>query len=448
MKTTTSSRCAMIGMCLATFLGWLDLTIVNTALPALQNFFGVNDTRLQWVMNALLLALSALMVIMGKLADRFGRRRLLYTGMALLVASSVAAALSESFTALVVARFFQGIAIGILYTAPMALVSSVWPTQVPKAMGLMIGTGGFALAFGPVAGGFLVHTFSWHAIFWINLPVTLAAFLFCVAGGLPASKAEEQSKIDFPGAFLLAIGLGLLIFTTVSVHTAALSTTVISYAVVLVLFIFFYLREMHTAAPIIDFHLFANRHFIAGAMANFFVAFFYCIDFFFIPLHLHALGYHSSMVIGWVLLPPSLMFAVLSLFSNRIANTFGPRNTMLAGYALLIVSALLQIALAHSTHLGPLIFAYALFGSGWALILPPSFGIAITSLPQEMGGVAVGSAGTFHNLGGTVGLALGSALGFLGGISLILATSVLAFLLIAGVLLTRVEAKAILPVKT
>lgn len=425
---------SMIGLSLATFLGWLDLTIVNTALPAMQTSFHVNDSILQWVMNALLLSLSAFMVIVGKLADRFGRRRLLYIGMLLLVLSSIGAALSQNFITLVIARFIQGISIGILYTAPMALVGSIWPERVNKAIGIMIGTGGFALAFGPVAGGILVTTFGWHAIFWINLPITLAAFLFCILGKLPASKVAITEKIDLPGAGLMALLLGLLIFTTANIHETPWMTNLFFYIIVAVLTVLFIWRENNTTAPIIDFHLFANQGFIVGVIANFFLAFFYCVQFFFIPLHLHALGYHSSMTIGFAMLPPSLMFAILSLYSGKIISSLGARNTMLLGYALFILSALLQILLNNSSSLDLLISTYLLFGIGWALVLPTSFSTALSSLPAEMGGVGMGSIGTIHNFGGTVGLALGSMLGYFGAMNLILATSILAFAVIIFVM--------------
>jgi EmrB/QacA subfamily drug resistance transporter len=426
----SSSTLAMIGMCLATFLGWLDITIINTALPAMQNTFNVDDRTLQWVMNALLLALSAFMVIVGNLADRYGRRRLLYFGMLLLVLSSIGAALSESFMSLIVSRFFQGIAIGILYTTPIALISSVTPQQVPRAMGIMIGTGGFALALGPVAGGLLVSTFGWHSIFWINLPITLLALLFCLAGRLPEAKAPSAQKIDLLGALLMVIALPLLIFTTVNVHDAHLMTTLISYAIVIGLGLLFVYHENRTPAPIIDFHLFANRAFIIGVIANFFLAFFYCVDLFYIPLHLEQQGYHSSMTIGLMLLPPSLMFAVLSLFSGRIAGALGAKKTMLFGYVGFIVSAALQIILGHSAHLGLLLIPYLFLGMGWALILATSFSTALASLPQEMAGLGMGSIGTLHNLGGTVGLALGATLGYFGAMGLILATSLLALVII------------------
>ena len=237
-------------------------------------------------------------------------------------------------------------------------------------------------------------------------------------------------KIDSVGAILIVFMLSILVFTTVNVHTGTVLVTLGSYLAAFILMALFVMRENNISFPIIDFHLFANRAFIVGAAASLFLAVFYCVDLFFIPLHLHHLGYQSSMTIGLMLLPPSLMFAVLSLFSGKISATFGPRNTMLCGYVFFVASAVMQIVLGHSTNLIWLIAAYLLLGAGWALILSTAFGTALASLPAEMGGLGMGSIGTLHNLGGTIGLAVGSTLGYFGAMGFILAASVAAFVVI------------------
>lgn len=428
--TPKSFTFILLGMSLATFLGWLDLTIVNTALPAMQQSFQVDDRSLQWIMNALLLALASLMVLAGKLADRYGRRRLLYFGFLLLIASSAGAALSDSFISLVAFRFLQGVSIAIIYTAPMAAISSLAPDKIAKSIGVLVGVGGLGLALGPVCGGLLVSTCGWHAIFWLNIPFILIAFLFCLAGRFPETKSSNQESLDILGAVLMTLLLFLLVFTTVNVRSAPIHISLISYALVLALGWWFVMHENRFRFPVIDFHLFANRAFIVGVIANFFLAFFYCIEFFFIPLHMHALGYQSSMTIGLILLPPSLIFAVTSLFTEGIGKRIGIKHTLLFGYTCFIISAILQILLISSTNLWLLMIPYVLLGFGWALILPTAFGAALTSLPTEMAGVGMGSIGSMHNFGGTVGLAIGATLGYGGAMGLITGTSLLAFMAI------------------
>lgn len=426
--TMNSTNKALVGMGILTFLGCLDLTIVNTALPAIQRYFQVGDSHLQWVINPLLLALTATMVLVGKLGDRYGRRMMLYSGMILFALTSLGAALSPQFIELVVFRFFQGISIGILYTAPVALMPAVFPDRVEKAMGIMIGISGLGLALGPVLGGLLTSLFSWHAIFLINLPLALVAYLFC-RGNIPESKAEHPEKMDVPGVVLMVLALPIFVYTTVNIHVSSHSQSIICYGIVLCLAFLFVRRENSAASPIIDFHLFANSDFIVGIVANFFMAFFYTIAFFFIPLHLSEIGYNAGQI-GLILLPAMLMVAVFSPFSNRFCQRIGTRRVILIGSACLILSGLLQLTFIHNIHLVLLLPGYIALGLAWAFILSPSLTAGVASLPKEMGGVAIGSMGTLHNLGGTVGLAIGATLGYAHAISLALATAVFSAIII------------------
>lgn len=431
---------ALIGMGILNFLGCLDLTIVNTALPEIQHSFQVSDTLLQWTINALLLALTATMVLVGKLGDRYGRRLMLYGGMGLFAITSLGALLTSTFAGLVFFRFFQGISIGILYTAPVALMPSVFPNQVEKAMGVMVGISGLGLALGPVLGGVLTSLFSWHAIFFINLPLTLLGYLFC-RGNIPEVKSEKLEKLDFPGALLMVITLPLLVYTTVNIHVAPLAQTLLAYAGTGILALIFIWREQKALSPLIDFHLFANRHFIVGLIANFFMAFFYTNAFFFIPLHLSQLGIHSSFRIGLILLPAMLMVALFSPFSGRLCKAWSTQKVMMLGYGFFILSAILQLALMQSTELPLLLISYISFGLGWAFVLSPSLVAGVSSLPQDMAGVAIGSLGTFHNLGGTIGLAIGTTLGYTHAMTMVLMTSILAFMVIWFGLSQRIARK-------
>lgn len=405
-----SKNKALIGMGILNFLGCLDLTIVNTALPDIQQYFHVSDAHLQWTINALLLALTSTMVLVGKLGDRYGRRLMLYVGMILFAITSLGAMVSSQFGMLVVFRFFQGISIGILYTAPVALMPAVFPDRVEKAMSIMIAVSGLGLALGPVLGGFLTSLFSWKAIFLINLPLTLLAYA-CCRGSIPESKSDTLEKLDLPGVLLMVIALPILIYTTVNIHQIAWNQVLMAYAIFLFLAALFVLREIKASSPIIDFHLFSNRDFIRGLIANFFMAFFYCISFFFIPLHLSEIGYGVG-AIGLILLPAMLMVAIFSPFTSRWVERFGAKKLILLGYGLFVISAAWQGYFMHDTNVLWLFPGYLALGLGWALVLSPALTTGVTSLPKEMGGVAIGSLGTTHNLGGTIGLALGVSLGY------------------------------------
>ena len=427
----TSRIFAFIGLSIANLIGCLDLTIVNTALPSIQSALNLNDLQLQWIMNALLLALAACMVVAGKLADRYGKRLMLYIGMILFATASLAAGLSQNFALLILFRFFQGISIAILYTVPVTFLPILFPEKTGRAMGILFGASGLGLTAGPVIGGILTTLFGWHAIFFINIPIIMIALAFCLKT-LPASKEMDKNKIDFIGMGLLIIALPVLIFTTVNTRVVgwASERTLWSYLLVLTLFYLFYRQEKKAVSPIISFHLFLKKQFVVGLIANFFLAFFYAVDFFFIPLHLHSFDNFSDEKIGLILLLPTMMVAFISPLSGGLCDRLGPGLVLCIGYMCFIFSAFLQLQLVHLIQMHLLWIPYIFFGIGWACILSPSLFTALSALPKEMGGVAMGTVGTLHNFGGALGLAIGATLTYMNAMTLILSTSVASLLLI------------------
>lgn len=401
---------ALIGISLASFLGLLDLTIVNTALPSIQVEFSSSVTQLQWVMNILLLALTATMVILGKLADTYGRRLCLYIGLALFALSSIGAGLAVNINMLIFFRFIQGIAIALLYTAPLAIIPNVFPAhQQGKAMGILVGLSSFGLALGPAIGGIMVSTLGWRWIFFINPPIILLCFLCCWKT-LPESKKASSEKMDWLGFLLLLVSIPMLILAVVESQSLGfLSPLVLGLFMAAILGLFaLYQVEKRVSAPIIDFTLLTRRVFVIGLVANFSLAAFYAIDFFLIPLYLHYIRGQTGSEIGFTLLPATLMVAFLSPVAGRIVDKNGPRGALIFGLLLLCVSALIQAQFTGQTPLYFVVGAYLLFGIGWASILSPSLTAAIASVPSESGGVAAGTVGTFHNFGGAIGLAFGT----------------------------------------
>lgn len=401
----------LVGLSLASFLGCIDLTIVNTALPAIQQDLSASVTALQWVMNACLLALTAFMVISGKLGDLHGRRLYLYIGMALFAISSLGAGLSYNVEMLIGFRFMQGMAIALLYTLPIAIIPALFSkNEQGKATGLVIAANGVGLAIGPILGGFITSALSWHWIFFINVPLTLLSFAFCF-NRLPETKSDEGSKqIDWLGfSLLLTIFPALILATVQGEFWGWTSWPVLSlYAFAILGLISFVYVENHTKAPIISFKLFSNRIFIVGLCANFGLAFFYAIDFFLMPLYLHYMHGQTEMQIGLTLLPATAMIALLSSPIGSWVDKQGPKNALMLGCVLLAVSALLQIYFTSTTSLSFILIAYVLFGAGFACILSPSIVAAMSSVPHHISGVAIGTIGTLHNLGGAIGLAVGT----------------------------------------
>lgn len=406
-----SNWLALIGISIAGFLGCLDLTIVNTALPAIQSDLNTPVTQLQWVMTILMLALTACMVISGKLADLYGRRLCLYWGLALFAASSLIAGLSPNIQWLIAARFLQGIAIAFLYTAPVTMIPSLFPEhQRGRATGLLIGVNGLGLAIGPVIGGLIVSTLGWRWIFFINPPVILISVLFCW-GRLIESKSEHiVRKIDWQGFILLitALPAGILALVQGEIWGWLSMPSIILFITAIIGLILFYYVETKVAMPIIEFHLLKNKVFLAGLGANFTLAAFYAIDFFLIPLYLHYIRGQAGFQIGLSLLPATVMVALLSSTAGRLVDKKGPKKVLITGLILFLISGGLQIQFGAGSSIYFILFAYLIFGVGWAFILSPSIVAALSSIPKESSGVAMGTIGTLHNLGGAIGLAVGT----------------------------------------
>jgi MFS family permease len=190
----------LIGVSIASFLGCIDFTIVNTALPAIQVDLHATVTQLQWVVNMFLLALCSFMVIMGRLADIYGRRRVLYLGALVFGLSSLAAGLANDIAWLIAFRFLQGISCAVLYTVTGAIVAEAFPEeQRGRAIGLLFGANGLGLAVGPVLGGVIVAAVGWRWIFLVNVPLILISLMICWVSVRESVNQEEGSKIDWGG---------------------------------------------------------------------------------------------------------------------------------------------------------------------------------------------------------------------------------------------------------
>ncbi|MCC2666700.1 MAG: family efflux transporter permease subunit [Gammaproteobacteria bacterium] len=411
-QISNANRWVLFGISLACFLGLLDLTIVNTALPAIQQEFHSNVLQLQWVMNSVLLSLTTSMAILAKLADTHGRRLFLYIGLAVFAISSLGIALSHHLGILIGFRFLQGIAIALLYIVPLSIIPNIFPLEEQgKATGVLVGISGFGLALGPAVGGILVSTVGWRWIFWVNLPLALVCYLCCIKT-LKESKSVSREPMDWSGFCLLVLSIPTLILAIIESQRVGLfSWQVLSLlSISIVGLISLYRVENKMAFPIIQFSLPKHPLFLTGLIANVALAAFYAVDFFLIPLYLHSIKNYSGSQIGFTLLPATLLVAILSPVVGRIVDKRGPKDLLMVGLLLLLCSALLQTQFREHTTIILLFISYGLFGIGWACILSPALAAALSSVPAERSGVAAGMMGTSHNLGGAIGLACGSLL--------------------------------------
>jgi len=404
---------ALTGVAIASFLGCIDFTIVNTALPALGQELGIALDRAQWLVTAFVMALSAFMVSAGRLADLFGRRRVMLLAMAAFGLASLAAGLSHSLAALVFWRVIQGLSCAVLYTASTAIVGHAFDEAARgRAIGLLFSANGLGLAIGPVAGGLLVASLGWRWVFLLNVPLILVGLLLCWRHVGESAAEGPAQRLDLPGLALLGLNLPLWVLLLVQGGLwgwgSPLALGVLALALVLSGLLLWV--ERRVVAPLLRFDFLARPAFTGACLATGGLAFFYCPAFLLMPLYLADIRGLGSASVGLLLLPTTAVLALLSPWAGRWADRHGTRPVLLAGFALLTASALLQANFQGFSSWTLVILAFALMGAGWACILGPSTVAAIASVPAADAGVAMGMSWTLHNLAGALGLALAAAL--------------------------------------
>jgi EmrB/QacA subfamily drug resistance transporter len=427
----------LIGISIASFLGCIDFTIVNTAIPAIQRELAAGLSSVQWVMSLFVMALCAFMVSAGRLADLYGRRRVLYSAMLLFAAASLGAGLAGSIAQLNLWRFVQGAACAVLYTATTAIVADAWPpAQRGRAIGILLAANGLGLAIGPVAGGILVSALGWRWVFLLNVPLIALSFAFCL-GTVGESRAQQNAKLDIPGLLLLVFGVGsLLLAIGQGGHWGWLDLKTLASAALAIAALGGLIPvERRARSPLLPLALLAQPAFLRVCLLSSLLAFFYCAAFFLMPVYLETTRHYGGLLLGLLLLPTTAVMALISPWVGRWVDRAGPRPALILGFAALSASAALQSALNAAAPLPLMLTAFALMGLGWGCILGPLVLATLSTVSGSDSGGALGISWTLHNLGGAVGLALAArvypAYGYRAVMLLLLALSLFGCLLAA-----------------
>lgn len=403
----------LIGVSIVSFLGCLDLTIVNTAGPAIGRDLGLGVTALGVVVNIVVVALSMFMVVAGRVGDLLGRDRALYIGSVLFGVASLGAGFAPTAPWLVLCRFAQGAACAFLYTSSSTIVSDTFDdARRGRAIGTLFAVNGLGLAAGPLLGGVIVGTLGWPWLFWVNVPLVALSLAICVPTVGPGTTRDADVRLDWPGLLLLVVGLSGILFALTFQDTFGPGAwpVVVPFTVGLLALVLLVRFERRVAHPIVPFALLARRLFLAAITSEFSLAFFYTTVLFLTPLYLGVIRGLDPVAIGWWMLPMTATVALLSPVTGRLVDRVGPIAVITGGFGAFTVSAALQGLLGPAGSPTIMVVAFVLMGAGWACVLGPSAVAALSSVPSRLGGLAVGAGWTFHNVGGAVGLALGSTL--------------------------------------
>ncbi len=395
------------------FIVGLDVTVVNVALPSIQHELHASVSGLQWVVAAYTLVLASLLMLSGSTADRVGRRRTFQLGLALFTLGSLLCSLAPSLGALVAFRMIQAIGGSMLNPVAMSIITNTFTerTERARAIGIWGGVVGLSMALGPVVGGILVSSIGWRSIFWVNIPVGLAAIVL-TALFVPESKAPQARRFDPVGQLLVMITLATLVYGIIEGPGRGWTSALIigCFAVAVAAAIGFALYERWRYQPLLDIRFFGSAPF-AGATLIAVSAFAGLAGFLLLStIYLQDVRGFSALHAGLYMLPMAAMTAIWAPLSGRIVGSRGPRLPLIGAALAIIISAVMLTRLANHTSTLYLVIAYLLFGLGFGLVNAPITNTAIAGMPRAQAGVAAAVASTSRQIGASLGVAvIGSA---------------------------------------
>jgi EmrB/QacA subfamily drug resistance transporter len=405
---------------LASSLAFVDGSVVNVALPALARGLAADAAALQWVINAYLLPLSALLLLGGAAGDRFGRRRLLILGTALFALASLACALAGSPRLLLAARFFQGVSAALLMPNSLAILGATFAGAAKgRAVGIWAATGAAVSAVGPVLGGWLIDMGSWRGIFLINLPLAAAAIALAWRY-IPADQTEREQPLDLAGGLWATAGLGALTYALTvrsGAHqwTSAAIATMFIAVFALVFFVLVERRRGERAMmPVI---LFASRDFIGLSLLTLFLYGALGAVFVLVPYLMIDAAHYSATAAGAALLPLPLVLAALSPFLGGLAGRIGSRLPLTIGPLVVAIGFLMALRIGSQAYYwrevlpALLVIAFGLSGA-----VAPLTTAILSSADAAHTGAASGFNSAVARSGGLVATALlGAVLAAQGG---------------------------------
>lgn len=400
---------AFIGIALLSFGCYLDYTVVNVALPTIQQELQSDLISLQWVMNIYFLVLCIFATIMGRLGDLYGRRRCFYIGTALFTLASIIAGYAPTIHWLIFSRLLQGIGAAIILPLGPSLLPQSFPEKERARSIAWLGSmGGVALALGPVLGGFIVTYWGWRWIFFINIPITLLGYLFCVTSVKESMTDTQNITIDWQGMLLLMFAMGGIVLSLITSQTAGWHNVMtLFYLVVgITASIGLVKVERHHESPLINFNDFSNPLFFSGTVLVFLAGVLSSVALFFDPLYLEIIQGKSPQSSGLILFAIPLAVFVIAFIVEWFIFGLGIVHTILLGLGLALIAALLQMFFVSTTSLSYIIISFFILGSVWAMGNTVPIIAAQKAVGSERASVATGTIITMFNVGGSIGLTL------------------------------------------
>ncbi len=404
---------ALAIICLATAMLMLDIAVVNTALPSIQTSLAASASALQWVVDGYSLALAATVLTAGSLADRLGHRRVFVLAMAVFTATSLLCGLSTSPTLLDLARGAQGIGAAGLFASSLALLADVYPNphERGKAFAAYGATIGASFAIGPLVGGAMTSGFGWRSVFFLNIPLGLAA-IAATSRVMPAGAPDRSRRPDWPGQATAAAALFLLVYGLlrggdIGWSSATIVTTLVTSGALVVAFLALERRSDH---PMLPLGMFRNRTFAAAQVIAFGISATFFALFLYTTLYLQDIRHLSPVGAGLVYLPGTFAIFIVSAVSASITPRLTPGRLATVGLTVVAVGELAGLLAGVTTTWAVLLPCLVLGGIGTGLVNPAVIALNLAQVDPAESGLASGVNDTARSVGIAVGVAVLGAL--------------------------------------
>ena len=395
------------------FMVMLDNTVVALALPSIESDLGVGLSELEWIINAYSLTFAVLLLTGGKLADYLGRRRVFCAGLFVFTASSLACGLAPTGEALIAARGVQGVGAALMLPATLSIITATFEVhERGAAIGIWAGISAFALAIGPLLGGLLVEGAGWEWIFYINIPVGVAAFAAALAITRESRDTSVDQRLDLAGLVTSAIAVFALTFGLIEANTYGWGSTtiVLCFVVAAVALLAFIAVELRGRAAMIDLSLFRNATF-AGANVGGLVMFLALFGFiFFFSFYLQAVRRYSVLEAGAIFLVSTIGLMLAAPIAGKLSDRVGARWLATFGMTLFGLGTLFLSRIDTQTGFWEMAPALAAGGIGFGILMPPLTAAVLASATVDKAGVASGMMQSLRQLGGGLGVAVMGAI--------------------------------------
>lgn len=411
----TRKQLTLAATILGSSMAFIDGSVVNIALPAIGQALHADARATQWIINAYLLLLGALVLIGGSAADLYGRRKIFLLGIAVFTSASLTCGLAPNIAVLVVSRAAQGLGAALLTPASLAMLGATFDAhERSHAIGIWAGVGALTAAAGPVLGGWLVDQVSWRAIFLLNLPLAIAA-AWLAAGFACESRDDEAKPLDWKGAVTVAIGLGAITWGLGAIPTSGFHNESVLGALgagAAFLFAFVFIEARSSERAMMPLSLYNSRDFCGTNILTLLLYFALGGALYFLPFGLIRIGGYTATQAGAALLPFALIMGFGASFAGKLSDRFGPRLSLTAGPFIaacgLTLLAFTDLRASYWVGVFP---AICVLAAGMTITVPPLTSTVMASVGEARAGIASGVNNAVARVAGLLAVAaLGAVL--------------------------------------